>query len=531
MLYKYSNKLKFIMMVIAGLIANLQNILLAYMVQTLTNIATKKSWGDLTQFFVIVIGGFILILFAGLVFNRMKTSVVQETNTYLRTNIFKGMLNKSQEENSEDLGFLTNDFKLLETNRFDAQIEIIMQIFVLVVALGYALTVNWLITILFLVGSFIPMLVSNLFQKNIQHTSEKWTVANSKYVTQTKNFLAGSSTLHLYHGQESAALKNQQQVARLENSLRKMNLASLDTNTWINFIAPVITFLEPFLFAIYLVVNGQTELGALFAIVQLSNSFVNPILFVLEDRNKLSTTKKIVEKVNVFLKKSNVDQLKKEYLFNELSVVDLDLVRKDNKLVENLSFSLVKNQKIAIIGPSGSGKSTLLQYLMYGKHGKAKELLLNNKKLNAGKFVDSFAYASQAPVIFADSLWFNLTLGVKISREKVEEVCRNLGLNEVIKEKGFDYQLGDNVDQLSGGQLARIKLARAILAGRPVLLLDEINASLDKKTAKQIHDYLLRSDLTFLEVIHHYEPDELRRYDQVIDLSKYLANKKDIRLI
>lgn len=524
MLYKYANKFKFVVMIIAGLIASLQNILLAYMVQTLTNIATKRSWGNLTSFFAIVISGFILILLAGLIFNRLKTSVVQEVNTYLRTNIFKGMLNESQEENSESLGFLTNDFKLLETNRFDAQIEMIMQIFGLIVALGYALTVNWLITVLFLVGSFIPMLVSNLFQKNIQQASEKWTSANSKYVNQTKNFLAGSATLHLYHGQNSATMKNKQQVNLLEGSLKKMNLASLDTNTWINFIAPVITFLVPFLFGIYLVVNGQTELGALFAIVQLSNSFVNPILIVLEDRNKLSTTKKIVEKVNAFLKKGQDTQKEKHYVFEKLDVEDLDLVRKDNKLIEKLSFSIVKNQKVAVIGPSGSGKSTLLQYLMYGEYGNAKELLLNGKKLKAGKFTDLFAYASQAPVIFADSLWFNLTLGEDISREKVLEVCHNLGLDEVVQEKGFDYQLGDNADQLSGGQLARIELARAILAERSVLLLDEINASLDKKTAQQIHNYLLESDLTFLEVIHHYEKDELERYDQVIDLGEYLAN-------
>lgn len=523
MLYKYANKFKFIVMIIAGLIANLQNILLAYMVQTLTNIATRRSWGNLMLFFVVVISGFILILLAGLVFNRLKTSVVQETNIYLRTSIFNGMLNESQEENIESLGFLTNDFKLLETNRFDAQIEIIMQGFGLIVALGYALTVNWLITILFLVGSFIPMLVSNLFQKNIQQASEKWTSANSKYVNQTKNFLAGSATLHLYHGQNSATLKNKQQVDLLESSLRRMNLASLDTNTWINFIAPVVTFLIPFLFGIYLVVNGQTELGALFAIVQLSNSFVNPILVVLEDRNKLSTTKKIVEKVNTLLKKSQDSRKEKSYAFEKLNVKDLRLVRKDNKLIEKLSFSIAKNQKVAIIGPSGSGKSTLLQYLMYGEYGDAKELLLNGKKLKAGKFTDLFAYASQAPVIFADSLWFNLTLDANISQEKVTEVCHNLGLDEVIQEKGFNYQLGDNADQLSGGQLARIELARAILANRSVLLLDEINASLDKKTAHQIHDYLLKSDLTFLEVIHHYGKDELERYDQVIDLGKYLV--------
>ena len=64
----------------------------------------------------------------------------------------------------------------------------------------------------------------------------------------------------------------------------------------------------------------------------------------------------------------------------------------------------------------------------------------------------------------------------------------------------------------------RIELARAILSKRPVLLLDEINASLDKKTSDKIHQYLLNSALTFVEVIHHYDADELEKYNDVIDL-------------
>ena len=90
------------------------------------------------------------------------------------------MLEEDKDKNNNSLGFLTNDFKLLETNRFDAQIEIIMQSFSLILALGYALAVNWLITLLFLFGSFVPMFVSNNIKKPIQESSEKWTKANSR---------------------------------------------------------------------------------------------------------------------------------------------------------------------------------------------------------------------------------------------------------------------------------------------------------------------------------------------------------------
>ncbi len=520
MLYKYSNHFKFISMIFTGFIASFTTVVSAYMVQTLTNIAIQKDWNQVASFLAIVIAGFVITFIAGLIFNRMKTSVIQEANTTLRTGIFSGMLNLDKDESTEGLSFLTNDFKLLETNRFDAQVEIIMQACTLALALGYALMVNWLITILFLIGSFVPMLVSNLFQKSIQTASENWTKTNGKYVNQTNNFLAGSETLHLYNGQEKAAQKNYERVQKLEAALRKMNLASLDTNTWITLIGNLVTFLVPFLTGIYMVIHGMTTLGSLFAIVQLANSFVNPILTILNDRNELSTTKKIVEKTKKYLALADQKEEKAVDKFKDLVLKNVSLNRKSKQLAENLTFAIKKGTKQAIIGPSGTGKSTLLQFLLKGKYGETEEILLNGQKAKAGTFENLFAYVSQAPVIFADTLWFNLTLGADIDKNEVEEVCEKLGLTQIVQEKGFDYSLGNNADQLSGGQLARIELARAILAKRPVLLLDEINASLDKKTSDLIHDYLISSNLTFVEVIHHYEPSELQRYDDVIDLGR-----------
>src|SRR5699024_2623577 len=112
-------------------------------------------------------------------------------------------------------------------------------------------------------------------------------------------------------------------ISNLEQTLSKMNLLNLDTNSWINFIANIITLLMPFLFGIYLVVKGQTSLGALFAIVHLANSFVNPILFILDDRSKLSGTKKICVKINRLLDKKTDQENSKSVSLQDFEVENL----------------------------------------------------------------------------------------------------------------------------------------------------------------------------------------------------------------
>lgn len=194
--------------------------------------------------------------------------------------------------------------------------------------------------------------------------------------------------------------------------------------------------------------------------------------------------------------------------------------RDGKQLSDGIDITITPGKKIAIIGASGCGKSTLLQFLINGNFGSARSIIKDGLVVEPGSFYNDFAYASQSPIIFSDSLQFNLTLGADIQDTVIRDVCKHLNLDDIVRKQGLNYSLGDNANQLSGGQLARIELARAILPKRPILLLDEINASLDHQTSKAIHDYLLKSNLTFIEVIHHYEPHDLDRYDDVIDFTR-----------
>ncbi|RMC47986.1 ABC transporter ATP-binding protein [Lactobacillus sp. ESL0225] len=525
MIFKNYSHFKFFLLNVFGFIYSTENVIMAYMVGSLINMAAAKQFAKLPWLIIQVLIALILVLLAHLSFNYLKADAIKQTNIKLRRQTLKGML-ASPSEDTANLGFLTNDFKLLETNRYEAEISILTYFYTVILALSYALYLNPILTVIFFAGSLLPMLVSNLLQKPIQTAADEWTKANDQYVNQTKNTLAGTRTLNLYGQQNNAVKRDLKVINLLETKLARMNILKNNTNAYLNLIAMGGSYLVPFAIGIMLVIKGFTTLGALFGIIQLSNSFVNPILQILSERNNLSTTKGIVKRITQFGQKAATYPQTTSMTANlvELKVKDLSLIRQGQQLASDIDLTIENGQKIAVIGPSGAGKSTLLQYLLYGDYGQASKILLNHQQVDAGAFTNLFAYSSQNAVIFADTLLFNLTLGADIAPDKIMAVCQGVGLAKLIQEKGLNYGLGDNADQLSGGQLSRIELARAILAQRQILLLDEVNASLDQVTSKQVHDYLFASDLTFIEVIHHYKPADLARYDQVIDFNSYLSS-------
>lgn len=101
------------LIVLLGTIKSSEYVILAYIVGTLTNIATNHQLGRLPGFIAFVICTFVLLLLAELIYNSLRAGEVRSINVFLRRRILQGMLGRPENENRESLGFLTNDFKLL----------------------------------------------------------------------------------------------------------------------------------------------------------------------------------------------------------------------------------------------------------------------------------------------------------------------------------------------------------------------------------------------------------------------------------
>ncbi|WP_318370958.1 heme ABC transporter ATP-binding protein/permease CydC [Enterobacter sp.] len=204
----------------------------------------------------------------------------------------------------------------------------------------------------------------------------------------------------------------------------------------------------------------------------------------------------------------------------QLNAVSFTYPGQVQKALDNVTLNVAAGQRVAILGRTGCGKSTLLQLLTRAWDPQAGEILLNGQPLAALSETALRASISMVPQrvhLFSATLRDNLLLAAPAaSDEKLAEVLHQVGLEKLLEDAGLNSWLGEGGRQLSGGELRRLAIARALLHDAPLLLLDEPTEGLDATTESQILDLLHRvtQGKTVLMVTHRLRG--LSRCDQII---------------
>jgi ATP-binding cassette subfamily B protein len=187
--------------------------------------------------------------------------------------------------------------------------------------------------------------------------------------------------------------------------------------------------------------------------------------------------------------------------------------RPGEPVLNGVSFAAEPGQTTALVGPSGGGKTTIMNLIERFYEPHSGEILIDRQPIAAcsrGSLRDAIAYVSQDVFLFSGTIRDNIALGKPGAGDaEIVAAAKAAHAHDFIMgfERGYDAPVGEHGLQLSGGQRARIAIARAFLRDAPILLLDEPTAALDSEAEREIQRALdkLRAQRTTLVIAHRLQ--------------------------
>ncbi len=232
------------------------------------------------------------------------------------------------------------------------------------------------------------------------------------------------------------------------------------------------------------------------------------------NQTALQNIKNEISSILDYQKKFQYDSNNSFEEFNSIEFENVNFSHKKNLVFNNLNIKIKKNDIIGVIGETGSGKSTFIDIfcgLLYPNSGK---VIVNNESVSINdisKLQNFISIVPQKINLLDDTIKNNILFAQKFNNEKnIEEKINNLKnicLLDYIDKKnsGWDTIVGENGSKLSGGQIQRLGIARALFKNPQILILDEATSGLDEQTEGKLLDNLLniKPKLTIVIITHN----------------------------
>ena len=529
MALKYAKKWKLFLFLFISILDSFQSVFLAYLLKVFISFAEKPT-GNLPGLTIFAISGLSLFSIIGILFQYSFLNLIHDINIKIKEIATDQIVDINDQANL-DTSFMTNDLKQIETSKVVAELKIVNYILKFLTAIITAVIASWFISLIFFIAAIVPALVQNFAGKKISANSKKWEKANSNYTATVTETINGSTIFSLYNSENSIAQRLIKRAREMEDALQSTNLSKGIANELTSFAAYCFGMIIPFSVGVYLITIGNITLSTFMMIVQLSNNFVNPLVNIFMCVNDIKTTTPIWTKfikIQKYKKPKQTSDNGSIPVFNNLSLTNATIHFDNQTIFKKVNLVIKQGEKILLQAPSGWGKSTLLKVLLGKYKLDSGTYLINGEKANGNwnKDHELFALINQQPFILNDTIEYNITLGQKVTKQELNKAVSKAGLEELVRKKGYQYQVGLGGKNLSGGQNQRIEIARALLKKRQILLADEATSSLDTKLSRRIHaTFLEEFSGTVIEVAHHISTDEASMFDRKIDLE---ANKKSI---
>lgn len=529
--FYYKNKFNFAMALFSQIVTAILYVAIAFLMM-ITIVAMEEN--DIRgviregEFLLVIL---VLYLVSSFTNRKFKNQFMMQGLTRFKSYIFEKILHKSIGEykyatSGGVMSALYNDLGSIEINYLSGNLQIIHQICLLMFAVLSMVYISPVLAVCVLVTSVIPLIISFVLGRRLVEREEKTSDESEGFASQVKDILNGFITIKSFKAENEMLDVFNKQSFTLEEVKRDRRNTN-DTIMIAGQISAVLMISVIFVIGQVMVYKGALSLGAVLAFVQLSNYVIEPVQKIVPLWSNRKAALALLEKISRLSETNEIYELQKkdQVVMNEfqakITLKDLSYgYEPDHNVLNNINLTFEKGKSYAIVGTSGCGKTTLLQLILGYYNNYEGDILYDGNSLKDISYESLYNLVSvmqQNVFLFNSTIENNITMFKNFDEDKIKRATELAGIDQLIINKGYDYNCGVGGDNLSGGEKQRISIARCLLRETPIIILDEATAALDNIKANEIASLILGMDgFTKIVVTHKLDGEVLRKYDSIV---------------
>lgn len=405
--------------------------------------------------------------------------------------------------------------------------------------------IAWPLVLLPLVGIAIVLLYARTVQQPLRELTETTYRASALRNATLVESLVGLETIKAIGAESVMQRKWEESAAHLARTATRLRLLTMTTQNGTRWVQQLVS-VGLIVAGVYLIMDAQLTMGGLIAANILSGrvlASLGQVAGLMMQYHNASTALTSLDQImgRPVERPDNAGFVSRPQLRGEIEFKDVTFKypEQETAALKGVSFRIRAGEKVAILGRIGSGKSTVHKLILGLYRPDEGAVLVDGvdlRQFDPAELRRSVGYASQDVTLFYGTLRDNLRMGVPFADDaELVRAAHIAGIGDFVNShpRGFDLLVGERGETLSGGQRQAVGLARAVMGGRPVMLLDEPTGSMDHSTEQAVKERLVEflDGKTVLMITHRNTLLDLVDRLIVMDGGKIVADGPKDRVV